>query len=49
LAASPARGAKSSFTFTGRIAGRRLPAGRYKLVARAGTTASKSRAFRIVR
>jgi PKD domain len=46
---SRARGAKSSFKFTGRLSGHRLRPGRYRLVARAGTTAAKGRAFRIVR
>ena len=42
-------GAKSTFKFTGRLNGRRLSRGRYRLSARAGTTPVKTRAFRIVR
>jgi PKD repeat protein len=42
-------GAKSTFKFTGRLNGRRLSTGRYRLSARAGTTPVKTRAFRIVR
>jgi PKD repeat protein len=44
-----AAGAKSTFKFTGRLNGRRLSPGRYRLLARAGTTPVKTRAFRIVR
>jgi hypothetical protein len=42
-------GAAASFRFTGRLRGRKLAPGRYVMVARAGTTPAKTRAFRIVR
>jgi hypothetical protein len=42
-------GAKPTFRFTGRLNGKRLSPGRYRLLARAGTTPAKTRAFRIVR
>jgi hypothetical protein len=42
-------GAKSTFRFRGRIGGRRLAAGRYRLVAVVGRTAPKRASFTIVR
>jgi hypothetical protein len=42
-------GAKSKFRFTGRLRSKALASGRYRLVARAGKTPTKSAAFRIVR
>ncbi len=44
-----AAGARGTFRFTGRLRGAALPAGSYRLTARAGRTAAKSAAFRIVR
>lgn len=44
-----AAGAPATFRFTGRVNGRKLAPGRYRLLARAGSTPEKAAAFRIVR
>jgi len=44
-----AAGASTTFRFTGRLAGRKLAPGRYRLLARTGSTPEKAAPFRIVR
>ena len=44
-----AAGASRTFRFTGRLGGRKLAPGRYRLLARTGSTPEKAAPFRIVR
>jgi len=44
-----AAGASTTFRFTGRLSGHKLEPGRYRLLARTGSTPEKGAAFRVVR